>query len=78
MKCKHCGDDVIFTGHTAQGFKTDYLHANMIRRCLPAKSGKPYGLEADMDLETKTYSFSVPDPNGQDYELPFGGNHGRV
>lgn len=51
MKCMHCGDAVIFTGHTAQGFDTDYLHANTIRRCLPEKSGKPYGLEADVSHE---------------------------
>jgi hypothetical protein len=50
-KCKHCGDAVIFTGHTAQGFDTDYMHANMIRRCLPEKSGQPYGLEADVERE---------------------------
>jgi hypothetical protein len=48
MTCKYCGDSVIFTGHTAKGFDTDYLHSNMIRRCLPAKTGKPYGLEADI------------------------------
>lgn len=45
--CKHCGKPVIFTGHTVQGFSTDYLHANLIRRCNPADSGQPYGVEAD-------------------------------
>lgn len=49
MKCKHCGDAVIFTGSTAQGYDTDYVHANMIRRCLPERSGKPYGIEADYE-----------------------------
>lgn len=50
MKCKHCGKGVIFTGHTAQGYDTDYVHDNLIRRCRPEESGKPYGLEADVDL----------------------------
>lgn len=53
MKCKHCGQEVIFTGHKAKGFTTDYMHANLIRRCLPAYSGKPYGLEADVEILTR-------------------------
>lgn len=53
MKCKHCGQDVVFTGHKAKGFVTDYMHANLIRRCLPAHSGQPYGLEADVDEATR-------------------------
>jgi len=53
LKCCHCGDDVIFTGQTIQGFYTDYLHANMVRRCLTSRSGKAYGLEADISIETR-------------------------
>lgn len=47
--CKHCGKPVVYTGHTKQGFDTDYVHANLIRRCQPADSGQPYGLEADYE-----------------------------
>jgi hypothetical protein len=49
MFCKNCGKPVIFTGQKARGFDTDYLHANLIRRCQPADSGQPYGLEADYE-----------------------------
>lgn len=59
MKCKHCGDDVLFTGHTAQGFGTDYMHANLIRRCRPEKSGKPYGLEADVKVTRKSFKVDM-------------------
>lgn len=72
MKCKHCGDDVVFTGHTAKGFDTDYVHANLIRRCLPAKSGKPYGLEADVEVARKTFSIEVPNNDGAVYNLTDG------
>lgn len=53
MTCKHCGKAVVFTGHTAQGFKTDYLHTNLIRRCSPKDSGQTYGLEADYEPPTR-------------------------
>lgn len=54
MICKHCGLAVVFTGHTAQGFQTDYVHANLIRRCNPKDSGQPYGLEADYEPKEVT------------------------
>lgn len=46
--CKHCGREVVFVGTKAKGYLTDYQHINTIRRCLPAESGQPYGLEADV------------------------------
>lgn len=67
LNCKHCGKPVIFTGHTAKGFDTDYMHANMIRRCLPADSGQPYGLEADYEppiRSTPTYLKGTKKPCG--------------
>jgi hypothetical protein len=53
MKCKYCGEPVVFTGHTANGFATDYVHANMIRRCSPVRSGRPYGVEADYEAPVR-------------------------
>ena len=58
MQCKHCGKPVMYTGHKAKGFLTDYLHTNHIRRCNPVDSGQPYGLEADYEPTTrKTESY---------------------
>lgn len=63
MKCKHCGREVVFTGSKTQGFDTDYVHANHIRRCLPSESGQPYGLEADVKREDRGTHTLTSEPN---------------
>lgn len=49
MNCKHCGREVFYTGNTARGFQTDYMHTYGIMRCIPEESGMPYGIEADWE-----------------------------
>lgn len=72
LKCRHCHDAVIFTGHKAQGFDTNYVHANMIRRCLPSKTGKAYGLEADVreDLDRRLSAIVEPSPTDVSRLIP--------
>jgi hypothetical protein len=52
LYCSNCAREIVFTGATAEGFKTDYTHVFGLKRCTPQDSGRPWelGLEADLEV----------------------------
>jgi hypothetical protein len=52
LYCTNCTREIVFTGATAEGFKTDYTHVFGLKRCTPQDSGRPWedALEADLEV----------------------------
>lgn len=44
-RCRHCGQPI-------HGGRSEWLHADGLRRCDPVKTGQPYGLNAEPERLT--------------------------